>query len=118
MRIFATLLAVGVLSLSGCGLLDTKPCEKADQAAQSITTKAQSCSGLSIPTIKGQADCETAVKNCNDAEKTIISDEMNCLINNVGSCQAGNESDWVKSVTTCIAATAALSSGCKQGFGL
>jgi hypothetical protein len=99
-------------------LFSTSPCDKADQAVQSISDKSQGCSGVTLPTLKGKTDCENAVANCNDAEKAIISEEMDCLIGNVGTCVAGQESNWLKSIATCIGATEGLSSSCKSGFGL
>jgi hypothetical protein len=108
---------IAAAALAGCGLLSTSPCDKADQAVQALADKTRSCSGLSLPSIKGKSACETAIKNCNDVEKTVISDEMDC-ITNLSACVAGKESDWVQSLATCTAPTAALSQNCKQGFGL
>jgi hypothetical protein len=103
---------------AGCGLSTTDPCDSADQALQSITAKSSGCTGVTLPPLKDTADCEAAIKNCNDAEKVVLNEELGCLINDVGTCTSINEQAWIESVATCAAPTATLSSTCRQGFGL
>jgi len=116
----AAMVVVAVLALSGCELFDgskTKPCDKADSAANAVAEKAKGCSGITVPAVKGKAECETALKNCSDAERIVIDEEMDCLAG-LGTCVAGKEQDWLKSAVACAAPVAVLSESCRKGFGL
>ena len=114
----ALMAVVAGLAISGCGLFDkSDPCTNADAASANITNKASACAGLSVPKVPAKSECETAIQNCNDAEKAVIEEEMNCL-NGVGACVAGKEDTFLKDVATCAVPVAALSSACKKGFGL
>ncbi len=110
---------IAIAALSGCGLLSSDPCSKADQAVQALADKTKACSSLSISTssIKSQSACDTAVKSCSDADKTLLSDEMSCVIN-LGACVSGQETSFEVNFGLCVAGTTQVSSACKQGFGL
>ena len=118
MRFANAVMAAAALSMSGCGLFDGEnPCDKADAAASNIAAKSSSCSGITLPAVKGQAECETALKSCNEAEKAVIDEEMVCL-SKVGACVAGDEDAFLQDIAACAAPVAVLSGACKQGFGL
>jgi hypothetical protein len=118
MRIAPALLWTAMATLSGCGLFSSDPCAKADEAVQTLADKSASCSGsgLTLPQIKGKSVCDTAVKNCSETEKTILSEELDCIIN-LSACVAGNEKDFAISAGACLFTTSQLSDSCKKGFG-
>jgi hypothetical protein len=117
MRSAAAWMFAASLALAGCGLFDTSPCDKADDAVAAVTASSKGCSGVPVPALKGKSECQTALKGCSDLEKATISEEMDCL-KGVSACVSGKEQDWTKSVVTCAAPVAALSDSCKAGFGL
>ena len=87
----ALLAACLLLAVPGCGLFDgANPCDKADGATAHVTAKSSACSGLTLPALQGKSQCDAALKNCNDAEKAVIDEEMGCL-SGVGACVAGKE---------------------------
>jgi hypothetical protein len=119
MRFAPALLWTAMAALSSCGLFSSDPCAKADQAVQVLAEKSASCSGsdIKLPQLQGKSVCDTAVKNCSETEKTILSEETDCIIN-LSACVAGKEKDFATSVGICLLTTSQLSDSCRKGFGL
>lgn len=116
MRIAPALLWTAMAALSGCGLFSSDPCAKSDEAVKALADKSASCSGVTLPSIKGKSVCDTAVQNCSETEKTILSEELDCIIN-VSACVPGKEKDFAISAGACLFTTSQLSDSCKKGFG-
>lgn len=116
MRIAPALLWTAMAALSGCGLFSSDPCAKSDEAVKALADKSASCSGVTLPSIKGKSVCDTAVQNCSETEKTILSEEMDC-ISSLSACVAGKEQEFGTRLFLCVATTSQLSDSCKKGFG-
>lgn len=119
MRNARALVWIASAALCGCGLLSSDPCSKADQAVQALASKTSSCSspGLDTSFIKGKSACDAAVKDCTAADKTVLSEELDCVIN-LSACVSGKEKEFGTAFGLCIAGTTQLTAGCKQGFGI
>jgi hypothetical protein len=112
--IWLLVLAVSALVLWACG---KGLCERADEVNDGLAEKWAPCKsndGGTTITFGGhisEAQCEPGIKNCNDADKTIINKQYDC-IEKIAACAKGGEDAFTKAVLDCSTDSSKVTAAC------